>query len=777
MSKLYLENIYKTYQSSEIVHALKRVTLSFDTCEFVSIIGPSGCGKTTLLNTIGGLDHYDDGDFFVDGESTKDYVDADWDVYRNRSIGFVFQHYNLIGHLSVLQNVMLALSFSDINAEARKNRAKEALQKVGLLNVRNKKPNQLSGGQAQRVAIARALVNDPDVILADEPTGALDSGTGLRIMEILKEVSKTKLVIMVTHNQEMAKTYSTRIIKMLDGEVVSDSRLTAETVPDTLNKRKHKKYAMLPGTAFTLSLQNLLTKKSRTFFTALAGGIGIIGVALVLALSGGLSDYMTGMQSDALSGYPITIVTTEETIDGGNRIEYERYPGTDVMYRDDESEYMVPHTNILSQEYLDYIGDMDNVLPGSANAIMYSRGVYMNLINLVSGESEAPNPFLTTGMEEEVGTMGMSSTYLQVMPENEDFILSQYELIGKGSRLPEKEDEIVLVVDEYNQMDVDFFNKLGIHNGINEYKLTDFIGKSIAKVIPNDTFYIEKDGLYPVAASDDYNRLLKSKDGIYLTVTGILRIKPSASGAYFKEGAVCTQALLDWGIETAVSSKVAAAQAAVDYDVHTGLSFQDTEMKEKQMRRLGADPIPTAIDIYPKDFAATDAIADYLDAWNAKNGEEGKIAYNNNATTLTTVTGSLISTVYHSLILFACISLLVSGLMIAIITYISVVERTKEIGILRSIGARKKDITYVFEAETLIIGFLAGMIGVVISILITIPINSVILQTTGVAGIASINLIQVVFLLLGSMVLTFISGFIPAKLAAKKDPVAALRAE
>ncbi len=777
MSKLQLQNIHKTYRNGETVLALKGINLCFDASGLVSILGPSGCGKTTLLNIIGGLDHYDEGDLLVDGQSTKGYHDADWDAFRSRSIGFVFQNYNLIPHLTVMQNVMLAMAFTDLGAGEKKRRAQAALRSVGLIDVQRKKTNQLSGGQAQRVSIARALVNQPDIILADEPTGALDSETGLGVMDIFKEISKTKLVLMVTHNAELAAEYSTRMIRLLDGEVVSDSGPVAVHEPSKPEKHERQEVKMPMRAALSLSLRNLITKKSRTFFTALAGGIGMIGVALVLALSGGLSAYMGGMQSDALSGYPISISTVEENVPTGTRPDYVRYPSADTLYRDDEGEYTALHTNVLTQAYLDYIESIAQKLPGAVNAIAYSRGVRLNLINLVPQKQVVGNQLMTTGVEEEVGVMGMGSTYLQVMPKETDFILAQYDLIGTGSRLPVQANEIALVVDEYNQMDVDFFNKLGIHNGINEYKLTDFMGKAIAKVLPNNVFYTPKDGLYLAAGPQDYDRLLESTQGVYLTVVGILRPKPSAAGNYFNEGVVCTQALITSVLDQAAASDVAAAQAAASYDIHTGEDFLDDEARAKQLRRLGADTLPTAIDLYTTDFAANDAVMDYLDAWNTGKALAKQILYNNNATILTSVTGSLISTVYYALILFACISLAVSGLMIAIITYVSVVERTKEIGILRSLGARKQDITHVFEAESLIIGCLAGFIGIAVSCLLTFPINAAILKTAGVASIAGLDALQILLLLLGSMVLTLAAGYIPAKLAAKKDPVVALRTE
>lgn len=780
MATLCLIDVHKAYQSSETVRALDGISLSFGDKGFVSILGSSGCGKTTLLNVIGGLDRYDKGDLLIDGVSTEGYTDADWDAYQNQTIGFVFQGYNLISHLNVVQNVELALSFGAMGAKEKRKKAMDALRTVGLHKETKRRPAQLSGGQAQRVAIARALVNNPAIILADEPTGALDSGTGVRMMDILKEVSKDRLVIMVTHNAELAREYSDRMIELLDGEVVSDTRPVdmGKATEVNVGKQEHRTHvSMSPLAALKLSLENLLTKKSRTFFTSLAGGIGIIGVALVLALSSGLSAFMGGMQSDALSAYPISISTMEEDAPTGMKPDRIRYPSADVLYRDDENEYTMLHTNELTPEYLDLVADLENALPGKVNSIVYSYGVRMNLINLVPGQAANHSPIVTTGVEEEVGVMGMGSTYLQVMPGQTDFILAQYDLIGAGSRLPEAANEIVLVVDEYNQMDVDFFNKLGIHNGINEYALTDFVGKSIAKVLPNDVFYTQENGLYHAADAEEYPRLLESPEGMYLSVVGVMRPKANAAGYYFNEGVVCTQALMDWALEQAADSQVAQAQATVSYDVHTGLPFADADTQTKQLRHLGADTTPTAIDIFPSSFDANDAILAYLDAWNAGKPEAQQVIYTNNATTLTTVTGSLITTVYDSLIVFACISLIVSGLMIAINTYVSVVERTREIGILRSLGARKADVTRVFEAEALIIGFISGVIGVVISSLLTLPINAALAQTANIEGIATLNPLQVVLLMLGSMTLTLAAGFIPAKLAAKKDPVMALRAE
>jgi putative ABC transport system permease protein len=675
----------------------------------------------------------------------------------------------------VLQNVEIALALSGVWAEERRRRALDALGQVGLRELANNKAMQLSGGQMQRVAIARALVNDPDIILADEPTGALDSQTGTMIMEIFGEIAQSKLVIMVTHNRDLAFGYSNRIIELLDGKVLSDNNPPQKRRLAQAPK-KSGKTAMSPFTALSLSFRNLLTKKGRTFTTALAGGIGIIGLGLVLALSSGLSAYMGDMQSDALSGYPISITTGEENVVLGELPAYTKYPSGDIMYCYDEGAYKTDHTNEITEEYLKYIGGLPYRYPDALNTISYSRGVRINLINLLPEQPDAAI-FSTTGMEQEVGYMGMSSTYWQEMPENSEFILSQYDLIGQDSRLPVGENEIALVVDEYNRMDVDFFEKLGIDNGIEEYRLTDFIGKSIAKQISNDLFYTEQDGAFTAAAEEDYAYLYHEADGTMLTVTGILHLKPTASGSYFNQGVVCTSALTDKIIREAADSRIAQAQAAADYDVLTGKPFATPEDQEKQLRRLGVDVIPTAIDIYPRDFAGKDTVIDYLDEYNTGRPESQWIVYTDHADELTSVTGNLISTVYYALILFAAISLVVSGIMIAIITYVSVIERTREIGILKGIGARKTDISRVFEAETAIIGFVAGVIGIIVSAILVIPINRLISGAAGVESIAAFTPLHAILLILGSVALALIAGFLPARAAAGKDPVEALRAD
>ncbi|HOP11355.1 MAG TPA: ATP-binding cassette domain-containing protein [Oscillospiraceae bacterium] len=786
MLKLKLENIVKTYKSGEIVTALKGVSLGFRESEFVSVLGPSGCGKTTLLNIIGGLDRYDSGDLVINGISTKKYKDGDWDAYRNRSIGFVFQTYNLIGHQTVLQNVEIALTLSGVSVAERRRRAKQALADVGLSDQIRKKPNQLSGGQMQRVAIARALVNDPDIVLADEPTGALDSHTSVQILEILKQVAKTRLVIMVTHNQDLAEKYSTRIVRLLDGEIQSDSNPVTQAEfeqepPRPEKEKKFKKTAMSLITATSLSFRNLMTKRGRTVMTSFAGSIGIIGVALVLALSNGLSSYMSDMQSDALSGFPLTITAGEQSIDLtqrqglmiSNTVEYEEYPDDDVLYAYDSEANTTKHENVITQEYLDYIGGLEEALPGTVNNISYTHAVTINV--LAKGEDAVVK--FRTSYSSSVMAQLSGNVYWQELPESDDFILSLYDLIGEGSRMPESMNEVVLVVDEYNRINASFFEQLGMTGDAGEYKLTDFIGKTILKVIPNDDFYTQAGDLFAAANPSDYEILYDGDNGTALTIVGILRAKPDASSSYLSTGIAYTTALTAYVVEDAQNSEIAMAQADSDKNVLLGTTIADESEKEAALLALGADTTPTGINIYPKDYSSKDQIKEYLDAYNAEKSDDEQLIYTDMAELITSITGTLLDTVTYVLVGFAAISLLVSTIMIAIITYVSVIERTKEIGILRSVGARKKDISRVFNAETLLIGFTAGVMGVGISYLLTIPINKVILNLTEIAGIANLSLYHAVALIVGSMILTLIAGFIPSRIAAKKDPVVALRTE
>lgn len=794
MSKLKLVDIRKTYKAGNTsVEALKGLSLEFRESEFVSILGPSGCGKTTLLNIIGGLDRYDSGDLVINDLSTKYFKDGDWDAYRNRSIGFVFQSYNLISHQTVLQNVEIAMTLSGVPAAERKRRAKDALCAVALGDQINKKPNQLSGGQMQRVAIARALVNNPDIILADEPTGALDSHTSVQIMEILKDVSKTRLVIMVTHNAEMADSYSSRVIRLLDGEVMSDSNPITEPESKTNieehketapKKAKLKKTAMSLPTATSLSFKNLLTKRGRTIITAFAGSIGIIGVALVLALSNGLSSYISDMQSQALAGFPVSITTGEQNVNFNDRnlmaqnneeTGFDKFTSEDVIYRYDSSADITKHTNVLTSDYLDYISNLETALPNTVNTISYTRGVN---INLLAKDESSIVKFETSAARSGPMAQMVSNTYWQEMPDNSDFILSLYDLIGEGSRLPTSKNEVVLVVDEYNRIDEALFQKLGIFTNSDTYKLEDFIGKTMLKVIPNNDYYTkEANGIFSAATSSQFEKLFDSKDGIDLTITGVLRLKDGAASSYLSSGIVYTTALTDYIVDNAKNSDIAEAQAASDIDVIQNTPFVNDQAKQQKMTSLGAVTEPSGINIYPKDFASKDSIKAYLDAYNTDKATENQVIYADLAETITSMIGTLINTITYVLIGFAAISLLVSTIMIGIITYVSVIERTKEIGILRSVGARKKDISRVFNAETLIVGFAAGMLGVGISYLLILPINSIIAKLVNISGIANLTAASAIILVLGSMVLTFIAGLIPSRMAAKKDPVVALRTE
>ena len=787
MLKLKLDNIKKTYRNGETVTALKGISLGFRKNEFVSVLGPSGCGKTTLLNIVGGLDHYDSGDLVINGISTKKFKSGDWDAYRNRSIGFVFQSYNLIGHQTVLQNVEIAMTLSGISAAQRKERAKKALTEVGLDNQMKKKPNQLSGGQMQRVAIARALVNDPDIILADEPTGALDSHTSVQIMEILKEVAKTRLVIMVTHNSDLADKYSTRIIRLLDGEIQSDSNPVElnESVGNSSvesQKKRFKKTSMSMLTAAALSFRNLLTKRGRTIITSFAGSIGIIGVALVLALSNGLSTYMGNMQSDALSGFPITISSNVQTIDMTKRpglsneksSMYTEYPNNDILYSYDSKGNSTNHQNIITEDYLHYVGNLEEKLPDTDNNISYSYGVTTNVLAKVQ---DSVVKYETTTTATGMMAAMIKNTYWQELPENKDFVLSLYDLIGDGSRLPKSKNEVVLVVDEYNRIDKSFFEKLGITDDTKDYKLTDFIGKTVLKVIPNNQFYNKTGNLFTAASPNDYDALYNNNEGTKLTIVGILRQKKDVTSNYLSTGIAYTTALTNAVVEDAKNSDIAKAQSDSDSNILIGTPFANDDAKKAALLALGTDSTPTGINIYPKNYESKDQIKEYLDDYNVGKPADDQLIYSDMAEMITSMTKTLLDTVTYVLIGFAAISLLVSTIMIAIITYVSVIERTKEIGILRSVGARKKDISRVFNAETLIIGLTAGLMGVGISYLLTIPINSIIYKLAGISTIANLNPVHAIALVVGSMLLTLIAGFIPSRMAARKDPVAALRSE
>jgi len=783
MIMLKLENVRKTYTGGgEEVIAMRGMTIEFRANELVSILGPSGCGKTTMLNVIGSLDKYDSGDLIINGTSTKNFKEEDWDAYRNNSVGFVFQNYNLISHQNILQNVELAMTLSGISATERKERATKALQDVGLGDKLDKKPNQLSGGQMQRVAIARALVNNPEIILADEPTGALDSKTSIQIMDILKEVSETRLVIMVTHNPELAEEYSTRIVNLLDGDLQSDSNPLTEAEKKTSASqntgRKFKKTSMSMLSAMALSFKNLLTKKGRTITTAIAGSIGIIGVGLVLALTGGLTSYMDGLQADSLANFPIVV---QESVLGAmnpngsqDEIDWQPFPEGDTIYRLDQGEFH-SHTNDITDEFLTHLEEMETALPDAVNALSFHRNVNMNI--LVNTDDTVVK-FDTTPQGSAPMAPFAGGAQWQEMPDSHDFILSHYELIE--GRMPENMNEILLLVDQYNRLEDSFFVNLGMSGSSESFNTSDFLDQTMLRLIDNNDFYQPRGELFVPATPADYGYLFENANGVDLTIVGILRIQETAPEgfSFFTEGFLYTTALTDYVLEQANASDIAMAQADRDTNVFTGLPFENDEIRRMTLLNLGADTMPVSIDIFPTDFDSKDQIMDYLADFNVGLADEDQIiAIDMAEIMVASMVGSSFDVISYVLIGFAAISLVVSTLMIGIITYVSVMERTKEIGILRSIGARKKDISRVFTAETLIVGLTAGTLGVVVAYILSIPLNTLFENLAGISGIVALNPLYAFLLVAGSAVLTTMAGIFPSRTAAKKDPVEALRTE
>ncbi|MBS6475197.1 MAG: ATP-binding cassette domain-containing protein [Clostridiales bacterium] len=771
---LQLKGITKHYQAGDtVVKALKGIDLTFRESEFVAVLGPSGCGKTTLLNIVGGLDRYTSGDLIINGVSTRQYKDGDWDAYRNHTIGFVFQSYNLIGHQTVLGNVELALTLSGVSRTERRRRAEAALREVGLGDQLHKKPNQMSGGQMQRVAIARALVNDPDIILADEPTGALDTETSVQIMEILRRIGKSKLIIMVTHNPQLAESYATRTINLLDGEVVGDTDPYCAQGEQKREPVKQKRPSMSFATALSLSLKNLATKKARTFLTSFAGSIGIIGIALVLALSNGFQTYISKMQSDTLSAYPLTIY--EQTMDMTammsmmqDRNDLEKYPEGDMVYVSEIYSVMANQqiTNKITQQYLkDAIETID---PALYNAVSYQKDVALNVYRQTEYNGQT------------VYAPVQTAQLWSQMVDNEEFLLSQYDILGEGGRLPQNKNEIVLVLDSYNRlMDVTLMS-LGIYHNQKSLSFDELMGLSFRLIL--------NDGLYRFDGQK-WNTAMVDGDtfeaGVELKVVGLLRPKPETSGASVSGAVGYTAELVDFIAQDALSSQIVLWQQEHEQtDAFTGTVFMETsgqtaqEQYQENLKRLSASELPSTIAIYPVDFKAKNAIKEHLDAYNnAQNAEADKVFYTDMMELMVESVNTVIDTISYVLIAFTAISLVVSSIMIGIITYISVLERTKEIGVLRSIGASKRDISRVFNAETLIIGFVAGAIGVGITLLLSIPINLIVGSLVEISSIASLAPLHAVILVAISMLLTLIAGTIPSRIAARKDPVAALRSE
>ena len=756
---LELKKIKKDYKTGDFIqHALKNIDLSFRENEFVAILGPSGSGKTTLLNIIGGLDRYTTGDLIIDGKSTKKFKDKDWDAYRNHAVGFIFQSYNLISHISVLENTMMGMTLSGVSFRERKRKALELLDKVGLKDHAYKKPNQLSGGQMQRVAIARALANDPKIILADEPTGALDSKTSMQIMELIKEISKDKLVIMVTHNKELAENYASRIVNMKDGEIIGDSNPIDDNVKT--GNLKITKTSMSFLTALKLSFENIKTKKGRTILTSFASSIGIIGIALILSLSNGFNIEVENFEQDSLSQSPImitnqTVQMDENTLNelkGDN--EKEKYPSEKMVYSKNDISDTIIHTNKITDDYVNYIDkmDMDNI-----SGISYLKGTNTILLSKNGDDYKFLND----------NSSSFTSNILPYSP-SDSLIDKNYDVLaGKVT----DEAGLVLFVDSYNRISSSLLESLGLDESAS---FDDILNKEI-KVIFNDDYYKKINGNFIV--ENDLEKLYDSEESVSIKIMAIVRGKEDKELITASSSLYYTSALDGKIISKNKGSLIVKEQEKLDYNVLTHQKFDENTTKDSVLGYLGADVLPMAIYIYPKDFDTKDKITDYLDEYNDGKDEEDVIQYTDMAEMISSLSGNIMDAITIVLIAFSSISLVVSSIMIGIITYISVLERTKEIGVLRALGARKKDITRVFNAETFIIGVFSGLLGVAIAYLLTIPTNKIIEDLSGLAGVAKLNPIHSIILIIISLTLTVIGGFIPSKMASRKNPVEALRTE
>lgn len=868
---LKLRNIKKDYIVGDTaVHALKGVSIEFRSCEFVSILGQSGCGKTTLLNIIGGLDRYTDGDLFINGKTTKTYKDKDWDNYRNHSVGFIFQSYNLIPHQTVLSNVELALTLSGVPAAERRKRAEEALKKVGLGDQLNKKPNQMSGGQMQRVAIARALVNDPEILLADEPTGALDSDTSVQIMELLKEISKDRLVIMVTHNPELAKRYSTRIVRLLDGNITDDTDPYDGNEEALKEKDGGKRPSMSFLTALSLSLNNLMTKKARTFLTAFAGSIGIIGIALILSLSSGVNAYIQKVEEDTLSSYPISIEQAGMDISqlagdlmGKNEVPEGRDP--DKIYSNNiMTEMMSTMVNGISANNLELLKKHIEKTPefkANSSEIEYKYSTVMNIYD-EKGNRVNPNTVFSTVFGEnsaqangysQMSSFSNTEVWTRLF-DNKEFLNKQYDVVA--GRMPEKYNEIVLAVDKNNQISDYTLYSLGLKDTKEleemmkkaqagekieptaevSYSYDDILGLKFRLLCNTDYFSKNSDGTWTDKTDDAiFVQSALEKNAEDITVVGI--IKPAENSVTSETSGFVgyKSELMDHLIKKVNDSEIVKAQKNnPETNVFTGKPFdsavsdmnyeqliayistlpeneraeyqayiaqmQSSGMDNEQiaerfksameskseadtydgnLTKMGVSDLnkPSGINIYPKDFEAKETISELISDYNSSAADNEKITYTDYIGLMLSSVTTIINAISYILIAFVSISLIVSSIMIGIITYISVLERTKEIGILRAMGASKRDVSRVFNAETLIVGFTAGAIGIIVTLILLIPINAIIGAITDISGLAVLPVGGAVLLIAISMLLTLVAGLFPSKVAAKKDPVTALRSE
>lgn len=777
---LQLKDIRKSYHVGDTVtHALDDVSISFRDQEFVAILGPSGSGKTTMLNIIGGLDRYDSGDLIINGKSTKNFKETDWDAYRNNTIGFIFQNYNLISHLSIIDNVELGMNLSGVPAKERHEKAIQALTEVGLKEHMHKNPNQLSGGQMQRVAIARAIANDPDILLCDEPTGALDTETSVQIMKLIKKLSKNRLVIMVTHNPELAKEYATRIVNFQDGKILHDSDpYQVNEVKDTFNLKRTK---MSYWNAIKLSFTNIMTKKGRTILTAFASSIGIISIAVVLSISNGFQKQIDTTMSKALAKYPVAITATATDMTAmENRKESDKNGKNRgyVTAKPDEAEQST-HTNKITEAYVDYVKKIN---PNYANNISYQRATSLNLLGLKNGKAEKvqfsttdpnSNQSVSQMRSQAMSSMGIgSSVFPTTLNKNKgNFLKQNYQLLS--GTWPTKATDLVIVADNKNTVNINALKNLGLNVKNNsKIKLSSLIGKEFS-VVANDDYYQKlPTGMFipKKATSSMYN------NGTKLRIVAVIRPKSEDSMQLLSSGVAYSDKLTQKIINENKNSAIVKAQKKTNRNVMTGQAMTATE-KKQMMQTLGGSSIPTGIMIYPNNFDAKDKVLDYLDKWNKGKSKKNQIVYTDMSSAVTTMTGGLLNGVTTILIAFAAISLITSMIMIGILTYTSVLERTKEIGVLKALGARKRDITRVFDAETFILGVFAGVLGVGIGYLLTFPINTVIYNITDLANVAQLNPLHALYLIIISTVLTLIGGHLPARMAAKKDAAIALRSE
>ena len=873
MIMLKLTNIIKNYVTGpQTVAALKGVSITFRPSEFVAILGHSGCGKTTLLNIIGGLDQYTSGDLIIRGRSTKNFKSKDWDTYRNHSVGFVFQSYNLIPHQTVLANVELALTLSGVKKAERRRRAIEALEKVGLGDQLHKKPNQMSGGQMQRVAIARALVNDPEILLADEPTGALDSETSVQVMELLKEIAKNRLVIMVTHNPELAETYATRTIRLLDGNIVGDSDPYDDTDVEIVPSSKRGHASMSALTAFSLSLSNLMTKKGRTILTAFAGSIGIIGIALILSLSTGINNYIADVEKDTLSSYPLTLES--QTIDMSAMLGAMQPKEDDMVYAEDKIYSSNVMTNMMDMmlssattnnlaAFKQFLDNGGNGIKDLATEIRYLYSTPLNIYkaDLTGGIFQINPNHLFDEMFEGMGMGSSMMTNLNVWSQltaNTELLDTQYQVLD--GRLPRNWNEVVLIVDDNNRitdftlyslglLDVEELRKAfadtmagkepSIDTTVKEYSYGDFIGLQF-KLLPSSDYFKEENGVWKDMSEDKEFLLTQLQKAENVTVVGILR--PTSDASMTSAGVIgYTGELMTHLIGMVNESAIVTAQKAdPSKDIFTGLPFADPDAEPKvytmaeiemiltmmpeaykpmltgqiekyraegktdeeiaatlspmldkmmnpsssatyegNLNKMGVSDLekPSSINIYPKDFEAKDAIAQIIDDYNKGKDEDDQIVYTDMVGLMMSSVTTIINAISYILIAFVGISLVVSSIMIGIITNISVLERTKEIGILRAVGASKRDISRVFNAETFIVGLAAGLVGILITELLLIPTNFLVHTVAKLDATAVLSPVAAVILVLISVGLTLIAGLIPSRNAANKDPVVALRTE